>query len=107
MQTQPQALIAILLSASLLLAGGAAKPSDETATATTRFMQVWNTILSQVESHEQTALTTQSTPLRSTPNSLGKVVMQLTANTSVKVIRAEKVLGNQWYFVSVDRKSVV
>lgn len=65
-------------------------------------MQVWNTILSQVESHEQTALTTESTPLRSTPNSLGRVVTQLSTNTTVKVIRAEKVLGNQWYFVSVD-----
>lgn len=104
MQTQPQVLIAFLLSASLLLAGGAAKPSNETetATATTRFMQVWNTILSQVESHEQTALTTESVALRSTPSSLSKSVAQLRANTSVKIIRTETVLGSQWCFVSVD-----
>lgn len=97
-----QTLIAILLSASLLLAGGAAKPSNENATATTRFMQVWNSIISQVESHEQTAVVSVSTSLRSTPSALGKVLTQLSANTSVKIVRSEQVLGTQWYFVSVN-----
>ena len=51
MQTQPQVLIAFLLSASLLLAGGAAKPSNETETATAETQEI---------TEEQTAATEET-----------------------------------------------
>ena len=96
-----QKLIAILLSASLLLAAGRAASSQEDSAPLGQLFQLIQTIFTQAESRK-TVTTTEATVLYSTPSPLAKTVMQLSSGTQVELIRSETVLNVRWCFVQAD-----
>ena len=100
-----QALIAILLSASLLLAGSAYQPSEADSAAAGRLIQLFQVLTGQLSTTEKIAKTTESTTLRSAPNALAKSQGQLTAGTEVTVIRSETVLNSRWCYVQAGAQS--
>ena len=100
-----QALIAILLSASLLLAGSAYQPSEADSAAAGRLIQLFQVLTGQLSTTEKIAKTTESTALRSAPNALAKSQGQLTAGTEVTVIRSETVLNSRWCYVQAGAQS--
>ena len=93
-----QKLIAILLSASLLLAAGGTASSQEDSAPFGQLFQLIQAIFTPADSR-QTVTTTEATALHSTPSPLAKMVMQLSSGTQVELIRSETVLNVRWCFV--------
>ncbi len=99
-----QALMAILLSASLLLTGSGVQSSQAENTVGSRLNQLFQTFAAQAASVEKTAVTTERVTLRTAPNALSKSQGQLPKGTEVKIVRSETVLNSRWCFVQSGSK---
>ena len=94
-----QVLVAILLSASLLLASGSYQPSQTDGADGSRLIQLIQMLVAQAGTVQKSATTTERTTVHSAPSSLAKSEGQLAAGTQVTIIRSETVLNVRWHYV--------
>lgn len=94
-----QVLVAILLSASLLLASGSYQPSQTGGADGSRLIQLIQMLVAQAGTVQKSATTTERTAVHSAPSSLAKSEGQLAAGTQVTIIRSETVLNVRRIFL--------